>query len=117
MVERVSTKVVWIYVEGQRQKPAGTVHLSLTLVVTPRAWWAQEEKTLTHSGAYIIGSRDTPSRRDHSLRPAGPTSLPGLHPRGDLSHLCTPQHPAIGDSRLLPAGSVCHAIRTSARVK
>lgn len=69
MVERVSTKVVWIYVEGQRQKPAGTVHLSLTLVVTPRAWWAQEEKTLTHSGAYIIGSRDTPSRRDHSLRP------------------------------------------------
>lgn len=77
MVERVSTKVVWIYVEGQRQKPAGTVHLSLTLVVTPRAWWAQEEKTLTHSGAY-----DNRKPR-HSLpaRPQPPAGRAHVPPR------------------------------------
>lgn len=35
VVKRVSMKVVWIYQEGQRQNPAGAVHLSLTLAVTP----------------------------------------------------------------------------------
>lgn len=74
MVERVSTKVVWLYVEGQRQKPAGTVHLSLTLVVTPRAWRAQEEKTLTHSGAYN-------NRKPRHSLPARPQPPAGPNPR------------------------------------
>lgn len=100
---RVPMKVVWTREEGQRQRPAGRVHLSLTSAVTLRPVGARGENADSLGQPGRIGSWDTPSCSHCDLPEvaARPVSLPGLHQHTDNFHISVP------DSTLWRAVSPC----------
>lgn len=92
---RVPRKMIWTHEEGQRQNPAGRVHLSLTSVVTLRPVGTREESADSLGRPGIIESWATPWRGNCGLRevflPATrPVSLPGLHEHTDNVHISVP---------------------------